>query len=69
MRFLPYALVAAMGAPVLFWIFINNFVIKGQATSFSGSDLVVLGSLGAFMLLAFFFLSTWMHRHIAKTPG
>ena len=69
MRYLPYALVTAMGAPVFVWILVNNFVVKGQSTRFDSGDYYVLGSLTVFMLLAFYLLSTWMHKHIEKTPG
>jgi len=67
MRFLPYLLVAGMAAPVLFWIFINNLVVKGNATAFSSADLIVLGSLGVFMVVSFYLLSTWMHKFMSKT--
>lgn len=69
MRFLPYALVLAMAAPVFAWFLINALVIKGNATNFAGNDLYVMLSLGAFMLLAFGLLATWMDRFIQRTRG
>ncbi|MCR6633015.1 MAG: hypothetical protein NVV74_24855 [Magnetospirillum sp.] len=67
MRFLPYILVLAMAAPVIAWFLINTLVIKGSATSFAGNDLYVVLTLGAFMLLAFGLLATWMDRFIRRT--
>lgn len=67
MRFLPYILVLAMAAPVVIWLIINNLVIKGTATAFGGNDLYVLLTLGAFVILAFFLLSTWMDKLIRRT--
>lgn len=67
MRFLPYVLVLAMAAPVFAWLLIDTLVIKGTSTVFGGSDLYVVLSLGAFMLLAFGLLSTWMDRFIQRT--
>lgn len=67
MRFLPYLLVLAMAAPVIAWFLIDTFVVKGTATAFSGNDLYVVISLGAFMLLAFGLLATWMDKFIRKT--
>lgn len=69
MRLLPYLLVAAMAAPVLVWVVINAFLIKGQATSFSVADLWVLGPLGLCMLAAFGLLATWMDKVIVRTRG
>lgn len=69
MRLLPYLLVFAMSMPIIIWLIINNLVIRGSATSFSGADLWVLLSLGGFMVVSFFLLSTWMSRFIARTRG
>lgn len=69
MRFLPYILVLAMAAPVIAWLLINALVIKGTSTVFAGGDLYVVLSLGAFMLLAFGLLATWMDRFIQRTRG
>ncbi|HLO77648.1 MAG TPA: hypothetical protein VK196_14415 [Magnetospirillum sp.] len=69
MRFLPYALVLAMAAPVIAWLLINALVIKGTSTAFGGTDLYVVISLGVFMLLAFGLLATWMDRFIQRTRG
>lgn len=69
MRFLPYALVLAMAAPVIAWLLINALVIKGSATVFAGTDLYVMISLGLFMLVAFGLLATWMDRFIQRTRG
>ena len=69
MRFLPYLLVASMTVPVLLWVFIGNFVVRGSSTAFTGADYVILGTLGCFVVAAFLLLSTWMHRHMAnETP-
>jgi hypothetical protein len=68
-RFLPYILVLAMAAPVIAWLLINALVIKGTSTVFAGGDLYVVLSLGAFMLLAFGLLATWMDRFIQRTRG
>jgi hypothetical protein len=68
-RALPYLLVLAMAAPVIAWLLINSLVIKGSATAFAGNDLYVVVSLGAFMLLAFGLLATWMDRFIQRTRG
>jgi hypothetical protein len=67
MRFLPYILVGSMSIPVLLWIFISNFVVRGSTTNFAVSDLWVLGLLGAIMVVSFYLLSTWMHRSIRET--
>lgn len=67
MRFLPYLLVAAMTVPILIWVFISNFVIRGSSSSFQASDLWILAMLGAIVLSAFYLLSTWMHRAIRET--
>lgn len=67
MRFLPYILVLAMAAPVIVWLLINTLVIKGTATAWGGMDLYVVLSLGAFMLLAFGLLATWMDKLIHRT--
>ncbi|MGE5475958.1 MAG: hypothetical protein ACM3Q1_04835 [Bacteroidales bacterium] len=69
MRFLPYILVLAMAAPVIAWLLINALVIKGTSTVFAGNDLYVVLSLGAFMLLVFGLLATWMDRFIQRTRG
>lgn len=69
MRFLPYVLVLAMAAPVIAWLLINALVVKGTSTTFAGNDLYVVVSLGAFMLLAFGLLATWMDRFIQRTRG
>lgn len=69
MRFLPYLLVFAMSCPVILWIVINNFVVKGNATAFGTADLAVLGTLAVFMVVSFYLLSTWMHRQISATGG
>lgn len=69
MRFLPYVLVLAMAAPVIAWLLINALVVKGTSTVFAGNDLYVVLSLGAFMLLAFGLLATWMDRFIQRTRG
>ena len=69
MRFLPYILVGSMTVPILLWIFISNFVVRGSTTAFAVSDLWVLGLLGAIMVAAFFLLSTWMDRAIRNTAG
>lgn len=69
LRLLPYLLVLAMAAPVVVWVMINSFIIKGQATSFSAADLWVLIPLGGCMLAAFFLLSTWMDKVISRTGG
>lgn len=69
MRILPYLLVLAMAAPVIAWLLIDTLVVKGTATAFSGNDLYVVLSLGAFMLVAFGLLATWMDRFIARTRG
>lgn len=67
MRFLPYVLVLFMAAPILLWVLITNFVIKGSATSFSNGDLAVLGSLGFFTALCFYLLPSWMSKFMART--
>lgn len=67
MRFLPYLLVASMTVPILIWVFISNFVIRGSSTSFPVSELWTLGLLGAIVVTAFYLLSTWMHRTIRET--
>lgn len=67
MRYLPYVLVLAMAAPVIAWLLIDTLVIKGTSTVFAGNDLYVVLSLGAFMLLAFGLLATWMDRFIQRT--
>jgi len=67
MRFLPYVLVLFMAAPILLWVLITNFVIKGTATNFSTGDWVVLGSLGSFVLASFILLPTWMSKYMQKT--
>lgn len=69
MRFLPYVLVLAMAAPVIAWLLINALVVKGTSTVFAGTDLYVVLSLGAFMLLAFGLLATWMDKFIQRTRG
>jgi len=69
LRILPYLLVLAMGAPVLVWVMINSFMIKGQATSFSAVDLWVLVPLGLCMVAAFGLLATWMDKVIVRTGG
>lgn len=66
MRILPYLLVLAMAAPIFFWIAIDMLVIKGQSTVFDGMDLYVVLSLGAFTLLAFILLATWIDKAIQK---
>lgn len=66
-RVLPYILVLAMAMPIIAWLLIETFVIKGTATTFGGNDLYVLLSLGVFMVLAFGLLSTWMDRFIRRT--
>jgi hypothetical protein len=58
-----------MSCPVILWILINNFVVKGSATAFSGIDLAALGILAGFMVVSFYLLSTWMHRQISATGG
>lgn len=68
-RFLPYLLVLAMAAPVFAWVLIDMLVIKGTSTTFAGSDLWVMLSLGVVMLLAFGLLATWMDRFIHRTRG
>ncbi len=67
MRFLPYLLVAAMASPILIWILINNLVVKGHSTEFSGGDFWVMLSLGGFCIVAFVLLSSWMDRMVQKT--
>ena len=69
MRLLPYLLVLAMAAPVLVWVMINSFLIKGHATSFSVADLWVVVPLGLCMVAAFVLLSTWMDKVISRTRG
>lgn len=66
MRFLPYLLVLAMGAPVVVW-FLVSMSLKGSANEFSANDMIVLLSLGFFMLLSFGLLATWMDKLISKT--
>ncbi|HVI52107.1 MAG TPA: hypothetical protein VM661_12915 [Candidatus Sulfotelmatobacter sp.] len=67
MRYLPYVLVLFMAAPIVLWVFITNFVVKGTATNFSTGDLVVLGSLGCFVVASFILLPTWMSNFMKKT--
>lgn len=67
MRYLPYVLVAFMAAPIVLWVLITNFVVKGTATNFSTGDIVVLGSLGVFVALCFYLLPTWMSKFMART--
>jgi len=69
MRFLPYLLVGSMALPVLLWVFINNFVVKGTSNTLTNQDVWVLGSLGVFVVVAFVLLSTWMDKAIQKTRG
>jgi amino acid permease len=69
MRFLPYLLVGSMTLPVLIWVFINNFVVKGTSNNLNTQDFWVLGSLGVFVVAAFYLLSTWMDKFIQKTRG
>lgn len=69
MRFLPYVLVAGMAAPVIAWMLIEKFMVKGTATSWSTGDAVTLGSLGVFMVVAFWLLSRWMDKFIVRTGG
>lgn len=66
MRFLPYLLVLAMGAPVLVW-FLVSMSLKGSANEFGSHDMTVLLSLGFFMLLSFGLLATWMDKAIRNT--
>ena len=66
MRFLPYLLVIAMGAPVVVW-FLVSMSLKGSANEFGTGDLTTLLSLGFFMLLAFGLLARWMDKVIVKT--
>lgn len=67
MRFLPYVLVLFMAAPIFAWFLINALVVKGTSTVFSGNDLYVVISLGAFVVVAFVLLATWMDKFITKT--
>lgn len=67
MRIMPYLLVLAMAAPILFWVLIDTLVIKGQSTVFDGADTVVVVSLGIFTLLAFGLLARWMDKVIQRT--
>ncbi|HSV29996.1 MAG TPA: hypothetical protein VLL76_10570 [Candidatus Omnitrophota bacterium] len=66
MRFLPYILVLAMGAPVFVW-FLVSMSLKGSANEFGSGDMTVLVSLGVMMLVAFGLLATWMDKLIRKT--
>lgn len=66
MRILPYLLVLAMAAPIIFWVVIDALVIKGESTVFAGTDLIVVLSLGAFTLLAFGLLATWLDKMIQR---
>lgn len=67
MRFLPYVLVLFMAAPIFAWFLIDTLMVKGTATVFSGNDLYVVITLGAFVLVAFGLLATWMDKFISKT--
>lgn len=67
MRFLPYVLVLFMAAPIILWVLITNFVIKGTASNFSTGDIAVLGSLGCFVALSFYLLPTWMSKFMKRT--
>lgn len=69
MRLLPYFLVLAMAAPVIAWLVVDTFMVKGTSTAFAGGDLAVVVSLGAFMVVAFVLLSRWMDQFIRKTGG
>jgi hypothetical protein len=68
MRFLPYVLVAFMAAPIALWVLIE-FVVLGQGslTRMAPDMLYQALSLGAVMLVAFWFLARWMSRAIAQT--
>ena len=69
MRFLPYLLVASMTLPIIIWFVIDKLVIKSSAAFFGTNDMIVLGSLGAVMLVAFYLLSTWMDKYVQRTRG
>lgn len=69
MRFLPYLLVLAMGAPVFVWFLVNSLMVKGSSTSFAGGDMTVVVTLGLCMLAAFGLLARWMDKVISKTRG
>lgn len=69
MRFLPYLLVAAMAAPVFFWILVEKFMVKGSSAAFSTGDVVSLGTLAVVMVIAFGLLSRWMDKFIVRTGG
>ncbi len=66
MRYLPYVLVAFMAAPIVLWMLISKFMVQGTSNDFSNQDLWVLGSLGVFVVVAFFLLSTWLDKAITK---
>jgi hypothetical protein len=69
MRFLPYALVAAMAAPLLVWFIVQSMMVKGTQSGLGSFDFTTVGALLVLLAAAFGLLSTWMHKFIAKTGG
>lgn len=67
MRFLPYVMSAFMIFPVILWIVINNFVIKGSATRFTTGDMIYSASLGVLAIVAIGLFSVWTSKFIERT--
>jgi hypothetical protein len=66
-RILPYALAAAMAAPILVWILVNTMMVKGTSTVMDGNDTVVMITLGICTFTAFGLLAVWLDKAIQKT--